>query len=72
MNPGPKVVKLNSMLSTYAKKNNISFVDYYSPMVNESLGLKKELGEDGVHPNEAGYSIMEPLVEKVISKFSKK
>lgn len=37
-------------------------------MVNSELGLKKELGEDGVHPNQEGYAIMEPLVEKAIAK----
>lgn len=72
MEPGPKVVKLNVILNKYAKENNIPFVDYYSPMVNDSLGLKKELGDDGVHPNEKGYMIMEPIVEKAISKISKK
>lgn len=72
MNPGPKVVELNALLSSYAKDHNIPFVDYYTPMVNNSLGLKKELGEDGVHPNEKGYAIMEPLVEKAITNLSNK
>ncbi|QEE50678.1 acylhydrolase [Flavobacterium alkalisoli] len=67
-NPGPKVVKLNAMLKSYANENNIPYVDYYSAMVNSELGLKKELGEDGVHPNQEGYAIMEPLVEKAIAK----
>lgn len=72
MNPGPKVVKLNTLLSSYAKQNNIPFVDYYTSMVNNSLGLQKELGEDGVHPNEKGYAIMEPLVERAITNLSNK
>ncbi|PKB15159.1 SGNH/GDSL hydrolase family protein [Flavobacterium sp. 5] len=72
MDPGPKVVTLNAILNKYAKEHNIPFVDYYSSMVNESLGLKKELGDDGVHPNEKGYMIMEPIVEKAISKILKK
>jgi len=41
-------------------------VDYFSAMVNESNGLKKELTSDGVHPNIAGYLIMEPLLENAI------
>jgi len=72
MNPGPKVVKFNTLLSSYAKKHNIPFVDYYTSMVNNSLGLQKELGEDGVHPNEKGYAIMEPLVERAITNLSNK
>jgi len=66
--PGPKVVALNAMLKKYAYAHNIPFVDYYTPMVNDALGLKKELGNDGVHPNEMGYAIMEPLVDAAISK----
>jgi lysophospholipase L1-like esterase len=37
-------------------------------MKDERNGLRLELGEDGVHPNAAGYLIMEPLVEEAISK----
>ncbi|MNY60675.1 hypothetical protein D3C86_1972580 [compost metagenome] len=54
------------------KKNKLFYVDYFSAMVNEKFGLKEELGTDGVHPNEAGYAIMEPILQKVISKALKK
>jgi lysophospholipase L1-like esterase len=30
--------------------------------------LKRELSEDGLHPNVAGYKIMAPLAEVVIAK----
>jgi lysophospholipase L1-like esterase len=30
--------------------------------------LRNELGFDGIHPNAEGYSIMEPLLENVLSK----
>ena len=66
LNPAEKIFALNAMLKDYADKNNIVFLDYYSAMVDERKGLKAELGEDGVHPNEAGYRIMEPLLEKAI------
>lgn len=73
MDPGPKVVKLNTILKSYASQNNISFVDYYTPMVNDALGLKKELGDDGVHPNKKGYEIMETIIENSITNiFNKK
>ncbi|WP_348822875.1 SGNH/GDSL hydrolase family protein [Flavobacterium aestuarii] len=72
MEPGPKVVKLNALLNKYAAEHTIPFAHYYIPMVNNSLGLKKELGDDGVHPNEAGYKIMEPIVDKAIADLFKK
>jgi len=68
LKPAEKVLKLNSLLKSYAEKNNIVYVDYFSPMVNKVNGLKKELGDDGVHPNITGYIIMEPLLENGIVK----
>ena len=68
LNPAENIFALNAMLKDYADNNNIIYVDYYSAMVDERKGLKAELGEDGVHPNEAGYIIMEPLLEKAISR----
>jgi lysophospholipase L1-like esterase len=41
-------------------------------MVDERNGLKKELSGDGVHPNLAGYKIMEPLAEAAIKMALKK
>lgn len=66
--PAEKIVQLNNLIKTYAKQNNIVYLDYYSPMVNENKGLKKEYGRDTVHPSIAGYNIMEPLVKEAIKK----
>ncbi|MEP0262871.1 SGNH/GDSL hydrolase family protein [Dokdonia sp.] len=68
LEPAGKVVKLNAQLKAYATQNSVIYVDYFTPMVNTSNGLKKELGSDGIHPNVSGYLIMEPLVEEGISK----
>ena len=68
LEPAPKVIKLNTILKEYAEKNKFFYVDYFSAMVNDKSGLKDELGTDGVHPNEAGYAIMEPILQKVIAK----
>ena len=68
INPVPSVVKLNQMLSDYAKANGLGYVDYYSSVVDENKAFKKELAVDGVHPNLAGYKIMEPLAEKAINE----
>lgn len=68
LEPAEKVVKLNALLRTYAKQHSIVYVDYFSSMADESNGLKKWLGSDGVHPNITGYLIMEPLIEEAISK----
>ena len=50
----------------YSKNNGVQYCDYFSSMSDEKNGLLKEYGSDGVHPNEAGYKVMEILIEKSI------
>lgn len=64
--PADRIIELNTILKNYALSNKIPFVDYYSAMVDDEKGLKKEFSEDRVHPNAAGYQIMSPLIEKEI------
>ena len=42
------------------------YCDFYSAMVDDRNGLPEELSGDGVHPNKAGYEVMNPLVEHAI------
>ena len=60
------------MIKDYADKNNIVYLDYYSAMVDDQKGLPKSLSGDGVHPNLAGYKIMEPLADKAIAEAFKR
>ena len=66
LSPDIKIPKLNSMIKDYADKKGLVYLDYFSAMNDGNNGLRKELGEDGVHPNILGYQIMAPLTEKAI------
>jgi enterochelin esterase-like enzyme/lysophospholipase L1-like esterase len=68
MQPAEKVVQLNTWIKSYAKDNDCVYLDYFTPMADERHGLKSEYTYDGVHPNLAGYKVMEPLVESAIQK----
>jgi lysophospholipase L1-like esterase len=68
LQPAEKVIELNKWIKDYTEKNGLIYLDYFSSMVDAQNGLKEELTTDGVHPNLAGYKIMEPLVEKAIAK----
>ena len=70
--PADTIIELNRLLESYAKKNKIPYVDYFSPMVDKEKGLKKEYSGDGVHPNQKGYTVMEPLIKNEIDKVLKK
>jgi len=66
--PAQKIVALNRWIKDYATTNGHVYVDFHSAMVDERGGLPEKLSHDGVHPNKAGYNIMNPLVEAGISK----
>jgi len=72
LQPAEKIFKLNQMIRSWADQHQCVYVDYFSAMADERKGLRAGLGDDGVHPNLAGYRIMEPLVEKAISQALKK
>ena len=60
--------EMNERLKAYAKKNRHQYVDYFSVMVDENNALKKEYQRDAVHPNEAGYIVMEEVIQKALKK----
>ena len=68
LQPAEKIVALNAMIKDYAAKNGCVYLDYFSAMTDARHGLPKEISPDGVHPNLAGYKIMEPLAEKAIAE----
>jgi lysophospholipase L1-like esterase len=70
--PVQKIIDLNKWIKDFAKTNHFGYVDYYSAMVDEHKGLPLMYSADGVHPNAAGYGIMEPLVKKEIDAIHKK
>jgi len=64
--PPEKILELNAWIKKYAAENGHVYLDYFPAMVDETGLLKKELSEDGLHPNPAGYAVMAPLAEKGI------
>lgn len=72
IDPKPSVKALNEMIKDYCDKNNIVYLDYFTAMADERRGLPAAITKDGVHPNLAGYKIMEPLAEKAIDEAMKR
>lgn len=64
-----KIKRLNTRIKAYAKANNIIYVDYFKPLLSpDGKGMNPAYGKDtpAVHPNDAGYAIMEKLLEKYL------
>jgi lysophospholipase L1-like esterase len=70
--PPEKIKALNDWIRSYASKNKLTYLDYYSAMMDEKGFLKDELSEDGLHPNAKGYAVMAPLAEAAIAAALKK
>ncbi|MXV14267.1 SGNH/GDSL hydrolase family protein [Hufsiella ginkgonis] len=68
LQPAGDIIALNTWIKAYAKSKKIPYVDYHTAMVDDQKGLKKEYSGDGVHPNKAGYAVMERLVQEVMKK----
>jgi lysophospholipase L1-like esterase len=63
-----KILELNRWLKQYCISGACFYLDYFSAMVDDKGLLKKELADDGLHPNAAGYKIMAPMAEAAIAK----
>jgi lysophospholipase L1-like esterase len=70
--PPQQIVALNDWIKDYTAKNNFVYVDYYSAMVDSTGMLKQELTSDCLHPNDAGYAVMQPLAERGIAEALRK
>jgi lysophospholipase L1-like esterase len=66
--PPAKILELNRWLKNYCTANQHVYLDYFTAMVDGRGLLRRELAEDGLHPNAAGYRIMAPLAESAIRK----
>ncbi len=65
-----KILALNHWLKSYcwAASSGCTYLDYFSALVDDKGLLKKDLADDGLHPNAAGFRIMAPLAEAAIEK----
>jgi lysophospholipase L1-like esterase len=66
--PPEKILALNRWLKAYCEAHGSTYLDYFSAMVDDKGYMKKELADDGLHPNPAGYKVMAPLADAAIQK----
>jgi lysophospholipase L1-like esterase len=77
--PPEKILALNRWLKNYCAtappsgggSKGCTYLDYFSAMVDDKGYLKKDLADDGLHPNAAGYKVMTPLARAAIEKAMK-
>jgi lysophospholipase L1-like esterase len=67
-----KILALNQWIKSYAAEHDDVYLDYFRAMADDKGFLKKDLSEDGLHPNPAGYQVMAPLAQAAVDKALKK
>lgn len=67
LEPAEKIVALNTWLRAYAARSGCVYLDYFAALADERKGLPVAYSEDGVHPNAAGYAVMESLARPAIA-----
>jgi lysophospholipase L1-like esterase len=66
--PPERILALNNWLKDYCSKYDLTYLDYFSAMEDNKGLLNRDLADDGLHPNKAGFAVMAPLAEKAIEQ----
>jgi lysophospholipase L1-like esterase len=61
-----RILQLNRWLKSYCAAKGEVYLDYFSKMVDDKGLLRRDLAEDGLHPNAAGYKVMAPLAAEAV------
>ncbi len=65
----PILIKaLNEWLERFCADRGYTYLNYFTPMVDDAGQLKADLGDDGLHPNSKGYRIMAPLALEAVQR----
>jgi lysophospholipase L1-like esterase len=64
--PMARILALDEWLKGYCVGSGLVYLDYFSAVVDDKGLLKRDLADDGLHPNKAGYGIMAPLADAAI------
>jgi lysophospholipase L1-like esterase len=71
LRPQGKIISLNGWMKDFAAASGAVYLNYYTALA-EGRNFQRELTNDGVLPNEAGYGVMAPLAEKAIAEALKR
>lgn len=66
--PVSRILALNKWLKRYCAENKLVYLDYFPAMADDKGLLRRDLADDGLHPNKAGFAIMALMAEKAIKQ----
>lgn len=66
MEPAKTILRLNTWIRDYAKREGIVLADYHAALADNTGGFRTDWTVDGVHPNAAGFEVMKPIASAAI------
>ena len=70
MTPGEivsRIAEMNTLIRNLCNNRNWTYVDYFTPMADKTTGaILSQYSDDRIHPNQAGYEVMEGIIRPVI------
>ncbi|MEK6397462.1 MAG: GDSL-type esterase/lipase family protein [Terriglobus sp.] len=66
-----RIHHLNELLRAMCTDKKWTLLDFNTPLADANGRMRAELTVDGVHPNDAGYALLAPVVERALMKYEK-
>ena len=67
--PEKIIVELNKLIKALAEEKGYGYADYHSALKDASDGISSSYSNDAVHPNLAGYTVMEGIILPILQAF---
>ena len=67
--PEKTIVELNKLIKALAEEKGYGYADYHSALKDGSGGISSSYSNDAVHPNQAGYTVMENIILPILQAF---
>jgi lysophospholipase L1-like esterase len=62
------IVQINRWIQDYCSREKLTYLNFYSSMIDSSGHMQADLSDDGLHPNSRGYRVMSPLALQAIDR----
>ena len=67
--PEKTIVELNKLIKGLAEEKGYAYADYHSALVATDGGILSSYSNDAIHPNLAGYTVMEGIILPILQAY---
>lgn len=63
-----RIKAVNAWLAQFARERGLVVADYWTPLAAPDGSLRKDMSDDGLHPNAAGFAKMTPVAKDALAR----